>query len=288
MSENEREYTSEPQTENKPAVGQAAAAFVVGLLLAAAVLYFAIIAPRGGEYQEAQETITGLEEELARIDARDAELQENVAALEAELQEDRDRLAALRAENEQLENNLEEARAQSTERAETIDRLEEELSELRAAMGTMETRITQAQSEKDAMEASLLEKEVALEEQEAELEEMREAYLVAVREVERVETERDELREQMDREISALQEQAATVRDRPAPGPEPAAEPHRYLRLLTAFHASRQEGVRAENPQDARAAWARASQILDTIEEEFPERSVDRLRRDLQALEGGS
>ncbi len=285
MSENEREYTSNPQTENKPAVGQAAAAFVVGLLLAGLVLYFAIIAPRGGEFQEAQETITGLEEELTRIDARDAELQENVAALEAELQEDRDRLAALRTENEQLENDLEEARAQSTERVETIERLEEELTELRAAMGTMETRITQAQSEKDTMEASLREMEAALEEREDELEEMREAYLVAVREVERAETERDELREQMDREIRALEEQAAAVR---APRAEPVAEPQRYLRLLTAFHAARHEGVRAENPQQARAAWGRAGQILDTLEEEFPDRSVDRLRRDLQALQGSS
>ncbi len=287
MSDYERRDTSE--NEDRPAIGQAAAAFVIGLVLAGVVLYFTMIAPRSAERQEARETIEQLEADLSRLDGRDAELQATVAELESEMEASRDQLLALQAENERLEDELATARAQGATHAETVERLESERAELSAAIATLESSIEQGEAEREAVEAELRALQAALEERETEIEEIREAYLVAVREAERAETERDELRQQMEREIAVIEERAAALRPQPtAPAqPETSAQPHRYIVLLTAFHEARQHGIRADDPQSARAAFARAGEILDTIEAEFPERSVERLRRDLQSLEAG-
>ncbi len=261
-------------------------AFVGGILLAAIVLYLSVIAPRSADHAEALETIAELEEELALLDDRDAELRETAESLETALEEERARLSAVEEENESLRNELEEARELAIERGATVDRLEQELAQLHADMEAMEARAGEAIAEAEAI-ANVEAIEAALADREAELEEVTEAYLAALERVERAETERDEIREQMQREIAALEERIMAVqeeREVVAPAPE-QVEPYRYINLLSAVNAAMHEGVVAEDPEVAREALTRAGDILDTIEAEFPERSVDSLRQRIRALE---
>ena len=271
MSENEN--GNSPDSQKGSALPTAILGFVAGLLLAAIILYVAMIAPRSAEHEEALETIAELEVQLAGIDERDAELQEAAAALETSLDEERSRVSELEEENEGLRNELAEARQSATEKGETAERLEGELAELRVAKEALEAKADETVSGTEEFEA-------ALEEREAELEETREAYRAASQRAERAETERDEVREELERRIAELEEELRNLRDQPRPTEPvvPMVDRHRYLRLLSAFYAARHEAMTAESADEARQARTRAEEIRAIIQDEFPDRSVDRLR----------
>ncbi len=279
MSENEAESSSE--TQNRSSAAAIGLAFVAAVVLTAVVLYFAVIGPRGTAHGEAREIIAQLEDELAQLDDRDAELQRSVDALETSLEEERGRLGELESENERLRNEREESRSLAAERGETIERLEGELAERQRAADGFEEEAAEAVAAAAALEA-------AMDEREAELEETRAAYAAAVERAEGAEAERDRIREELQREIAALERRIMELREEATAPPPPATgvDRYRYIDLLSVALATRHAAMTAEDADAARDAWNRTGETLDTMEEEFPDRNVSWLRERFGGPEG--